>query len=155
MGKNNDECDVFYYKGKYLFEQPPETKVYTRRYEDGVGLVAVLKRKTLFTEIICILILVLNFLLLAFYPAVSAKVYVPSEFDYYDGILYVNIVSDEENKASVYVKILNEEYKLNPGERVYSIPIVSPPTDVDISLKSSFLIFNKTKDCIVPVKTIY
>lgn len=155
MGKNNDESDVFYYKGKYMFEQPPETKVYTRRYEEGIGLVAVLKRKTLFTEFICIFVLILNCLLLVFYPAVSAKVYVPDEFNYYDGMLYVNIVSDEENKANVCVTILNEDYKLNPGERVYSIPIDTLPTNVDVSIKSSFLIFNKTKDCTVPVKTVY
>lgn len=155
MRKNNDESDVFYYKGKYLFEQPPETKVYTRRYEEGVGLVAVLKKKTVFTELLCILVVVVNSLLLLFYPAISTKVYIPDEFNYYDGILYVNIVSDEENEIDVCVKILNEEYVLNPGERIYDIRVDIPPTDVDVSIESSFLIFNKTKDCIIPVKTIY
>lgn len=155
MRDKNIDCDVFYYKGSYLAEQPKETKVHTRRYEEGVGLVAVCKHKTILTELICLMVIVINCIMLIFYPAISTKVYVPDEFNYYDGILYVNIVSDETNKSDLYVRILNEDYILEPGECIYTISIDTAPETVDVYMKSSFLIFNKTKDCNIPVKTVY
>lgn len=155
MRKSKVECDVFYYKGSYLLEQPPETKVTNRYFVDGVGLVAELKKKDVYVELICILICVVNTILLIIYPSLSTTVHVPSEFNYYDGTLYVNIVSDKENTASVQVRLLNEDYTLEPGERLYTVMIDTPPEEVEVFIKSSFLIFDKTTECISRVKTVY
>ena len=121
MMKNKVECDVFYYKGNYLIEQPRETKIYNRLYINGIGLVAYCKRRSLLIEIICILIIILNIINLIVYPALSTKVYIPEHFNYYDGKLYTNIVSDETNKNRVILYVLGSKYIIEPGDRVYSI----------------------------------
>lgn len=155
MRKNKVECDVFLYKNQYLMEQPPETKVYTRQYIEGVGMVAILKRKSVLIEIICIIIMIINMLVLICYPALDTEVFVPDSFNCYDGVLFTNIVSSEENDADILIKLLDNSYILEPGERLYSIPIETIPEQVDIEIQSKFFIFNKTKDYTVRVNTVY
>lgn len=155
MRKSKVECDVFLYKNQYLVEQPPETKVYTRQYIDGVGMVAILKHKSVLVEILCTFITVLNILILVCYPALDIEVFIPDSFNYYDGTLFTNIVSSEENDADILIKLLDDSYILEPGERLYSIPIETIPEQVDIEIQSKFFIFNKTKDYTVRVNTVY
>lgn len=155
MMKNKVECDVFYYKGNYLIEQPRETKIYNRLYINGIGLVAYCKRRSLLIEIICILIIILNIINLIVYPALSTKVYIPEHFNYYDGKLYTNIVSDETNKNRIILYILGSKYIIEPGDRVYSINTNQVYDSVDITIKSSFLLFNQDKVCTIPVHTLY
>lgn len=153
--KNKVECDVFYYKGNYLIEQPRETKIYNRLYINGIGLVAYCKRRSLLIEIICILIIILNIINLIVYPALSTKVYIPEHFNYYDGKLYTNIVSDETNKNRIILYILGSKYIVEPGDRVYSINTNQVYDSVDVTIKSSFLLFNQDKVCTIPVHTLY
>ena len=155
MMKNKVECDVFYYKGNYLIEQPRETKIYNRLYINGIGLVAYCKRRSLLIEIICILIIILNIINLIVYPALSTKVYIPEHFNYYDGKLYTNIVSDETNKNRIILYILGSKYIIEPGDRVYSINTNQVYDSVDVTIKSSFLLFNQDKVCTIPVHTLY
>ena len=155
MMKNKVECDVFYYKGNYLIEQPRETKIYNRLYINGIGLVAYCKRRSLLIEIICILIIILNIINLIVYPALSTKVYIPEHFNYYDGKLYTNIVSDETNKNRVILYVLGSKYIVEPGDRVYSINTNQVYDSVDVTIKSSFLLFNQDKVCTIPVHTLY
>ena len=153
--KNKVECDVFYYKGNYLIEQPRETKIYNRLYINGIGLVAYCKRRSLLIEIICILIIILNIINLIVYPALSTKVYIPEHFNYYDGKLYTNIVSDETNKNRIILYVLGSKYIIEPGDRVYSINTNQVYDSVDVTIKSSFLLFNQDKVCTIPVHTLY
>ena len=155
MMKNKVECDVFYYKGNYLIEQPRETKIYNRLYINGIGLVAYCKRRSLLIEIMCILIIILNIINLIVYPALSTKVYIPEHFNYYDGKLYTNIVSDETNKNRVILYVLGSKYIVEPGDRVYSINTNQVYDSVDVTIKSSFLLFNQDKVCTIPVHTLY
>lgn len=155
MRRNKVECDVFYYKGNYLIEQPQETKIYNRLYIDGIGLVAYCKRRSLLIEIICILIIILNIFNLIVYPALSTKVYIPEHFNYYDGKLYTNIVSDETNKNHITLYILGKKYLIEPGDRVYSIDTNQVYDSVDVTIKSSFLLFSQDKVCTIPVHTLY
>lgn len=155
MMKNKVECDVFYYKGNYLIEQPRETRIYNRLYINGIGLVAYCKRRSLLIEIICILIIILNIINLIVYPALSTKVYIPEHFNYYDGKLYTNIVSDETNKNRVILYVLGSKYIIEPGDRVYSINTNQVYDSVDVTIKSSFLLFNQDKVCTIPVHTLY
>lgn len=155
MMKNKVECDVFYYKGNYLIEQPQETKIYNRLYINGIGLVAYCKRRSLLIEIICILIIILNIINLIVYPALSTKVYIPEHFNYYDGKLYTNIVSDETNKNRIILYILGSKYIIEPGDRVYSINTNQVYDSVDVTIESSFLLFNQDKVYTIPVHTLY
>lgn len=155
MGRNKVECDVFYYKGNYLIEQPQETKIYNRLYIDGIGLVAYCKRRSLLIEIICIFIIIVNIFNLIVYPTLSTKVYIPEHFNYYDGKLYTNIVSDEANKNQITLNILGTKYLIEPGDRVYSIDTNQVYDSVDVTIKSSFLLFSQDKVCTIPVRTLY
>ena len=155
MRKNKVECDVFYYKGNYLIEQPAETKVYNRQYIEGVGLVAYCKRKTVYIEILCVIIIIVNTLSLMFYPAMQSTVYVPESFNYYNDSLYTNIVSDDNHKSLVTVVIFNNKYLVEPGDRLYKISMDNPPDKIDVIIKTKFLFFNKEKKCTIPVHTVY
>jgi hypothetical protein len=155
MRKNKVECDVFYYKGSYLIEQPQETKIYNRRYVDDIGLVAYCKKRSLLIEIICTLVILLNVFSLIVYPTLSTRIYIPEYINCYDGKLYTNIVSDENNKNRVTLDILGTKYVVEPGDRVYSISTDKVYDSVDISIKSSFLLFSQNKLYTVPVNNLY
>ena len=155
MRNNKVECDVFYYKGNYLLEQPKETKVYNRCFVDGVGLVAYCKKRSIIIELICTLIIVLNIVSLCIYPILNTKVYIPEYFNYYDGKLYTNIVSDESNKNNLFIYVLGNKYIVEPGDRLYSISTDEVLDTIKVNVKSSFLLFSQNKVCEVPVHTLY
>lgn len=155
MRKINDDCDVYYYHKQFMVEKPCETKVVNRYYDEDAGWVGVLHHKTLFTELICILILILNLIVLVNYPKFSVKVYIPEYFNMYDGKLYTNIVSDENNKVDIKCSISGQEYVISPGDRVYVINIDSSPQNVDVTVTYKVLLFSKTESYVVPVYSIY
>lgn len=155
MRKNDSDCDVYIYHKQFMIEKPSETKLVNRYYDESAGWVGVLKHKTLFTEFICILILVMNVIVLLYYPRLNVKVYIPEYFNLYDGNLYTNIVSDENNKVDISCTIMNQEYVLSPGDKVYVIHTDLLPQNIDVTVTYRVLLFKKSQSYVVPVHSVY
>lgn len=155
MRKKIDDCDVYYYRKQFMIDQPKETKVVNRYYDDDYGWVAVLKHKSILIEIICILVIIFNIILLWIYPAFSIKVYIPKYFNLYNGTLYTNIVSDERNRVNIECNILSNDYVIEPGDRLYTVKSEREPDNVDITISYRILLFEKKQSYTIPVYIVY
>ena len=155
MRKKIDDCDVYYYRKQFMIDQPKETKVVNRYYDDDYGWVAVLKHKSILIEIICIIIIILNITLLWIYPMFSVKVYIPKYFNLYNNNLYTNIVSDERNKVDIECTILSNDYTIEPGDRLYTVKSEREPDNVDVTISYRILLFEKKQSYTIPVYTVY
>lgn len=155
MKKKIDDCDVYYYRKQFMIDQPEETKVVNRYYDNDYGWVAVLKHKSILVEIICIMIIILNIILLWIYPMFSVKVYIPKYFNLYNNNLYTNIVSDERNKVDIECTILSNDYTIEPGDRLYTVKSEREPDNVDVTISYRILLFEKKQSYTIPVYTVY
>ena len=155
MKKMIDDCNVYYYHKQFMIDQPKETRVVNRYYDNDYGWVAVLKHKSILIEIICVMIIILNIILLWLYPMFSVKIYIPKHFNLYNNNLYTNIVSDERNKVDIKCTILSNDYTIEPGDRLYTVKSERELDSVDLTISYKILLFEKRQSYTIPVYTVY
>lgn len=108
---------TYYYKGVQYFEQPRRTHISKIEYNKDDNMSTVyLRRNHVFTEVLCIMFLLLLAYFVYTYGNFVQTVHMPKHAYCYDGKLYLNIVADSGNRNPVDYSVAGVNGTLNPGE---------------------------------------
>lgn len=147
---------TYVYKGAQYFEQPRKTHISKIEYDEDQNMSTVyLKHNTVFTEILCIVLLCIMVYFVYSYRSYVQVVHMPNSIYYYDDKLYINMFADESNKYPVSYSIAGYNGILNPGESLECIDYTyNNQVSETITYTVDILGINKTFSRELPVGTL-
>lgn len=137
---------LYIYRGSQYLEMPDKCVVKWVDYDEKTGKSLVYCRKpSKAIELICSLVMITCVLAnVLFIKNMVLGVRYNSLSVYYDGALFVNVLNDEDNKATLEVQLLDGssliyECELEPGEYLISVPIENVSDSYILVLSYSLL----------------
>lgn len=154
LSKNQDSI-IYVYKGISYFEKPKHTQEYKREFDVKEKYTRVyVKKKSVPFEVPLVIVLLITLVLRVTIRFTADRIIIPEYMNYYNGTLYTNIISNEENKLPMKLTIQDKVYVLQPGEYIKSIDIDYSADSIEIKVSNRFALFKNTQNYVIDVRYI-